>query len=80
LNVCCKGSFSTNIQKNIISSKNNDEINKLQKLIDILLSKIFAENLNLRFDNYSVVHKIKIRNVIIFALEYNLFRVNCRGI
>jgi hypothetical protein len=75
----CKGGFSNNIQKNIISSKNNDEINKLQKLIDIILGKIFTESLNLRFDNYSVVHKIKIRNVIIYALEYNLFRVNCRG-
>lgn len=75
----CKGGFSNNIQKNIISSKNNDEINKLQKLIDTILTKIFTDALNLRFDNYSVVHKIKIRNVIIYALEYNLFRVNCRG-
>lgn len=76
----CKGEFSANIQKNVISSKNNDEVNKIQRLIDVLLEKVFREKLQIRFDNYSVVHKIKIRNVIIFALEHNLFRVNCRGI
>lgn len=75
----CNNNFSANIQKNIISSKNNDEINKIQRLIDSLLEKIFREKLQIRFDNYSVVHKIKIRNVIIFALEHNLFRVNCRS-
>lgn len=75
----CSGTFSANIQKNVISSKNNDETNKIQRLIDVLLDKIFKENLKIHFDNYSVVHKIKIRNVIIFALEHNLFRVNCRN-
>ena len=75
----CKSEFSANIQKNVISSKNNEETNKIQRLVDILLEKVFREKLQIRFDNYSVVHKIKIRNVIIFALEYNLFRVNCRS-
>jgi len=80
INDICKGGFSANIQKNVISSKNNSETNKIQRLIDILLEKIFKDKLNIHFDNYSVVHKIKIRNVIIFALEHNLFRVNCRGV
>jgi len=75
----CKAEFSANIQKNVISSKNNDEANKIQRLIDVLLTKIFDDKLQIKFDNYSVVHKIKIRNVIIFGLEHNLFRVNCRG-
>ena len=75
----CKGTFATNLQKNVISSKNNDETNKIQKLLDMLLEKVFKEKLQISFNNYSVVHKIKIRNVIIFALEHNLFRVNCRG-
>jgi hypothetical protein len=79
VNDICTGTFSANIQKNVISSKNNDETNKIQRLIDMLLDKIFKENLKIHFDNYSIVHKIKIRNVIIFALEHNLFRVNCRG-
>jgi hypothetical protein len=75
----CKGNFSTLIQKNVISSKNNDEANKIQRLLDVLLERIFKEKLDINFNNYSVVHKIKIRNVIIFAIEHNLFRVNCRG-
>lgn len=79
-NDICKGSFSSDVQKNVISSKNNSETNKIQKLLDILLDKIFAAKLKIDFNNYSSVHKIKIRNVIIFGIEYNLFRVNCRGI
>lgn len=75
----CSSSFSSKIQKNIISSKNNEDVNKIQRLLDHLLSQIFKEKLNIDFNNYSSVHKIKIRNVIIFALEYDLFRVNCRG-
>jgi hypothetical protein len=75
----CKGNFSTLIQKNVISSKNNDEAIKIQRLLDALLERIFKEKLDINFNNYSVVHKIKIRNVIIFAIEHNLFRVNCRG-
>lgn len=75
----CSNSFSSKIQKNVISSKNNEDVNKIQRLLDHLLSQIFKEKLNIDFNNYSSVHKIKIRNVIIFALEYDLFRVNCRG-
>lgn len=79
VNDICNGGFSNNVQKNVISSKNNEETTKIQRLLDHLLEKIFKDNLQINFNNYSVVHKIKIRNVIIFGLEYNLFRVNCRG-
>jgi hypothetical protein len=79
-NDICQGGFSASIQKNVISSKNNEETKNIQRLIDSLLEKFFKEQLRTEFDRYSVVHKIKIRNVIVFALEYNLFRVNCRGV
>jgi len=76
----CKGDFSNLIQKNVISSKNNEEVNNIQRLLDSMLIKFFKEVLNADFNKYSNVHKIKIRNVIIYALEHNLFKVNCRGV
>ena len=75
----CSKDFNKNIRKNIISSKNNVEINKIQRLLDFMLDDFFKTKLKTRFNKYSNVHKIKIRNVIIYALEYNLFKVNCRG-
>lgn len=76
----CKSSFTRSIKKHVISSKNNEEVNKIQRLIDHILDKFFKEKLRTSFNKYSNVHKIKIRNVIIYALEYNLFKVNCRGV
>jgi hypothetical protein len=75
----CKREFTNNIRKNIISSKNNKEINKIQRLLDHMLTKFFKEKLRSNFNKYSSVHKIKIRNVITYALEYNLVKLNCRN-
>jgi len=79
VNDICSGVFSNNLQKNVISSKNNEDVNKIQKLLDIMLTNIFREDLQLDFNVYSNVQKIKIRSVILFGIEYNLFRVNCKG-
>jgi hypothetical protein len=76
----CKSSFSRSIKKHVISSKNNEEVNKIQRLIDHILDRFFKDKLRTSFNKYSNVHKIKIRNVIIYALEYNLFKVNCRNV
>ena len=74
----CEKDLVGNIQKNVISSKNNEETIKIQRLLDRLLENFFKDKLNANFNNYSSVHKIKIRNVIIYALEHNLLKVNCR--
>lgn len=79
VNDICSGAFSNNLQKNVISSKNNEDVNKIQKLLDIMLTNIFKDDLQLNFNVYSNVQKIKIRNVILFGIEYNLFRINCKG-
>lgn len=79
VNDICSGSFSQNLQRNVISSKNNSDVNKIQKLLDIMLDRIFKEKLELDFNKFSQVHKIKIRNVVIFGIEYNLFKINCKG-
>jgi len=75
----CSGDFSGKVKKYVISSKNNEEVNNIQKLLDLMLNEFFKEKLKSDFNKYSSVHKIKIRNVIIHALEYNLFKTNCRG-
>jgi hypothetical protein len=73
----CNRDFTKNIRKNVISSKNNKEINKIQRLLDKMLDTFFKEKLKSNFNKYSNVHKIKIRNVITYALEYNLVKLNC---
>ena len=75
----CNRDFSGKIKKFVISSKNNEEVNNIQKLLDMILNEFFKDKLRTDFNKYSSVHKIKIRNVIIYALEYNLFKVNCGG-
>lgn len=75
----CSPSFKEKVQKSIIGSKNNIEMQKLHKILDLLLKRIFEKELQLNFERYSSVHKMKIKNVIIYALEHTLVRVNCRG-
>jgi hypothetical protein len=75
----CKRDFTNNVRKNVISSKNNTEVNKIQRLLDKMLDTFFKEKLRSNFNKYSNVHKIKIRNVIIYALEHNLVKLNCHN-
>jgi len=44
-----------------------------------MLDTFFKEKLRSNFNKYSNVHKIKIRNVIIYALEHNLVKLNCHN-
>jgi hypothetical protein len=75
----CTRNFTNNVRKNVISSKNNTEVNKIQRLLDKMLDTFFKEKLRSNFNKYSNVHKIKIRNVIIYALEHNLVKLNCHN-
>jgi hypothetical protein len=73
----CSTNFYTLVDRNIISSKNNKDSKKLQELINNLLVKIFDDVIHKKFDSFSNVQQIKLRNLIILGLAYNLRKINC---
>lgn len=75
----CKSDYFLNLKKNVISSKNNEETNKIQSLLNSLLEDIFQSKIGVNFNNYSNVNKIQIRNVIIYGLHHNLRKNICKG-
>jgi len=78
-NDICSKDFMVNVKRNIVSSKNTDEIRKLQKLLNDLSTKIFKENLMLDFNNYGKAQQMQICNVVLYGLIYNLKKHNCQG-
>lgn len=79
-NDICSKEFMTNVKRNIISSKNTEEIRKLQKILNTLISKIFTETLNLDLNNYGKAQQMQIVNVLLYGLIYNLQRHNCQNL
>ena len=76
----CNKEFANNVKRNIISSKNTEEIRKLQKILAVLASKIFSETLNLNLDNYGKAQQMQISNVVLFGLIHNLQKHNCSNL
>jgi hypothetical protein len=82
----CKNEYYATVKRTIISSKNNPDTRKIQQLSDILLKKIFTNDLkdsegkplSKAFMTYSDVQKIQIRKVLIYGIVYNIRRVICR--
>ena len=74
----CSSQFKDNIKRNIISSKNNPDVKKLQSLLNTMLEDILPKILNVKLSQYSNVHQMQIRNVIVYGLEYNLIKNICR--
>lgn len=82
----CKNEYYGIVKKTIISSKNNPDTKKIQQLSDILLKKIFTNDLkdstgkplSKAFMTYSDVQKIQIRKVLIYGIIYNIRRAICR--
>lgn len=75
----CSNEFNVAVKKNIISSKNNIDTKKIQQLLDELLEKIFKAKIpNVNFKSYSNVQQIKLRNVVIFGIVYNIRKRICR--
>ena len=82
----CKNEYFMIVKKTIISSKNNPDTRKIQQLSDILLKKIFTNDLkdsdgkplSKAFVRYSEVQKIQIRKVLIYGIIYNIRRAICR--
>ena len=83
----CKTTYRDVVKKTIISSKNNPDTRKIQKLCDILLTKIFDNNLKDTqgkpltkvYNKYSDVTKIQIRNVLIYGIVFNINKAVCRN-
>jgi hypothetical protein len=73
----CSSNFHILVKKNIISSKNNTDSKKLQEVTNGLLKRIFDEIILKNFENFSNVQQIKLRNLVIYGLAYNLRKVNC---
>jgi len=72
----CFPSFLAVLRKNVLSSKNNKDINALKVILDKMLIQIF-QDLGLDYNKYSKVHKIQIQNVIVYALYFNARRKFC---
>lgn len=80
-NDICKKDFMLNVKRNIISSKNNDSVNKLQNILNKLCSDIFSEKLGIDFNKYGRTQQIQITTIILYGLIFNLKRLNCsRGV
>lgn len=79
-NDICNKEFASNVKKNIISSKNTEDIRKLQKILNMIGSKIFTEALHLDLNNYGKAQQMQILNVVLYGLIYNLQRHNCQNL
>ncbi len=83
----CRTEYREVVRKTIISSKNNPDTRKIQKLCDILLTKMFDNNLKdvqgkpltKVYTKYSDVTKIQIRNVLIYGIVFNINKAVCRN-
>ena len=76
-NDICRPEFMLNIKKNIISSKNNDDVRKVQRLLNMLADKIFEDSLKVDLNLYGSAQKAQICNVVLNGLVYNLKKYNC---
>ena len=75
----CSASFPALVKKKVISSKNNEDARKLQKLMDGFLKEVFQKQLGINFNKYSNVQQIQLRTVVIQGIVYNLRKNQCRG-
>ena len=79
-NDICNKEFMNNVKRNIVSSKNTEEIRKLQKILNVLAAKIFSETLNINLDNYGKAQQMQIYNVVLYGLIHNLQKHNCQNL
>jgi len=79
-NDICNKDFMNNVKRNIISSKNTEEIRKLQKILITLTEKIFSETLKIDLKIYGKAQQMQIYNVVLYGLIYNLQRHNCQNL
>ena len=74
----CSADYLTNVQKNVIGSKNNPDAQKIQTLTNKLSEDIFQNVLKRDFKVFSSNQQIQLRKVIIHGLIYNLRKNTCK--
>lgn len=79
-NDICSSSFINNIKRQIISSKNNTDVKRLQDVLHNFTNMILKNTADVELTNYSNVHRMQIRNVIIYGLVFNMRKSICNQI
>lgn len=72
----CRPEFMDRVKKNIISSKNNDDVRNIQKILCELSDKIFKDSIKIDFNKYSNAQKMQICNVVLYGVIFNLRKHN----
>jgi hypothetical protein len=75
-NQICNGELDTQINKHVIRSKNNSDINSMNKIIYNILTNILNKY-NLNFGKFTNTYKINARNVVIWGLIHNMKKKIC---
>jgi hypothetical protein len=66
------------VKRRVVSSKHSPIIVQLKNLLDLLLEKIFKNNIGYRdYTLYSTPSRGKLRNIIIYGLCYNIQKYIC---
>jgi hypothetical protein len=78
-NICAQ-SFMTEIQKRIISSKHNHEVNQIKAICDKLLQNILETKFQRPYNymGYSDTNRSQLRRIVIYMLSYNIQKFNCQ--
>lgn len=76
----CKQKFNDDFKRKVISSKNNEDAKKIQLLCNKLLKDIFNRSFKSNLDNYSGVHQIQLKKVLLNGIFYNLKKYICKQV
>jgi hypothetical protein len=76
----CSQSFFTEIQKRVISSKHNHEVNQIKAISDKLLQNILETKFQKKYNymGYSDTNRSQLRRIVIYMLSYNIQKFNCQ--
>jgi hypothetical protein len=77
----CSESFQSQIQKRIISSKHNHEVNQIKLIASKLLQDILQTKFSIpyNFMGYSDTNRSQLIRIVIYMLAYNIQKFNCNG-
>lgn len=76
----CSNTFYERVRTSIVTSKNNQEISDLKKLVDLLLDQIFKNDLDKSYDDYmskTSNQRSQYKIIIYYGIAYNINKVIC---
>lgn len=78
--VICSKDFMNTIQKSIIASKHNSDVNQIKELADHLLSNILQTKFPKPIDyfSYQDTNRSQLRRIIIYTIAFNIQKSTCR--